>query len=345
VEAGNGRNERAADSAVTVAESYRSRNTPSDDIDSLAVWHGSRGENWLLATAKATHRVLVFEATTGELMTTVGAAGESLGSFLRPNGIAVVGDLLLVVERDNARVQVLKLPKFRPLGLIGEGELKRPYGLAAFETEKGYDLYVTDNYDAPESLEGRNTRLGSNLSKRVRHYRFTLNDKKEVLSESVRAFGDTTGEGVLWKVESIATDPEYNRLLIADELENRIKIYSLDGRFTDEVMGEGNFHFEPEGIVLLRCGKGGWWVSVDQEEGRSHFRLFDRKTLQYISTFAGETTANTDGVAATQKAIPPFSRGALFAVHDDSAVSAFDLKRLAQKLEFDIDCGGSSLDE
>jgi 3-phytase len=345
VEAGNGGNERTADSAVTVAESYRSRNTPSDDIDSLAVWHGSRGENWLLATAKATHRLLVFEATTGELITTVGGPGESLGSFLRPNGVAVVGDVLLVVERDNARVQVLKLPKFRPLGVIGEGELKRPYGLAAFETEKGYELYVTDNYDAPESLEERNTHIGSNLSKRVRRYRFTLNDNKEVLSESVRAFGDTRGEGVLWKVESISADPEYDRLLIADELENRIKIYSLEGRFTDEVMGEGNFYFEPEGIALLRFGKGGWWVGVDQEEGRSQFRLFDRTTLRYIGTFAGESTANTDGIAITQKTIPPFLCGALFAVHDDSAVSAFDLERLAQKMEFTIGCGDSSLDE
>jgi 3-phytase len=328
---------RVEPESVTVTETYRSSEFPTDDIDSLAVWHGPDGEHWVLATAKQTHRVLVFDATTGEFVKKVGGEGDGSGDFRRPNGIAVADDMALVVERDNARVQVLKLPTLNPLGFVGEQELRRPYGIVVFADADGYELYVTDNYDAPESLGERGVHLSTKLGERIRHYRLKLNERKELSSESVGVFGDTEGEGVVWKVETLSADPENNRLLIADELENRIKIYSLDGRFTGEMMGEGYFHFEPEGIALLRCGDGGWWLGTDQEEGQSHFRVFERKSLDYVGTFVGEATANTDGIAVTQMAFPSFSLGALFAVHDDSAVSAFDVLLMSQKL--DLDCG------
>jgi 3-phytase len=329
---------RVGETSVAVGETYRNSGYPADDVDSLAVWHGPAGEHWVLATAKATHRLLVFEAASGELVNTFGGEGDGAGEFRRPNGIAVVGNIVLVVERDNARVQGLNLPELESLGFIGAQELTRPYGLSVFASDAGYELYVTDNYDAPETLEERNARLAGTLDRRIRHYRIALNDRNELVSESVGAFGDTAGEGVLWKVETLLADPENHRLLVADELENRIKIYDLDGRFTGASMGEGYFHFEPEGLALLRCGDGGWWIGVDQEERRSHFRIFDRGTLQYVGTFTGEVTANTDGVAATQEAFGPFARGAFFAVHDDSALSAFDLALLSRRLNLDIDC-------
>jgi 3-phytase len=60
--------------------------------------------------------------------------------------------------------------------------------------------------------------------------------------------------------------------------------------------------------------------------------------MDYVGTFTGEATANTDGVAWTPQSFPGFPSGAFFAVHDDSAVSAFDWRDIVGALG--LDCPG-----
>ena len=116
----------------TVAERYVTERDPADNVDSVAVWHAPGDTHWLLATAKETDRLLVYDATTGKPLQKFGASGSGPGQFERPNGIYVIDDLALVVERDNRRVQVLRLPNFETLAIFGaDGEtpLRKPYGL------------------------------------------------------------------------------------------------------------------------------------------------------------------------------------------------------------------------
>jgi 3-phytase len=56
-------------------------------------------------------------------------------------------------------------------------------------------------------------------------------------------FGDTAGRGALWKVETIAVDAERGLLLIAEEETERMAlvIYTVDGRFTGQIVGEDVF--------------------------------------------------------------------------------------------------------
>jgi len=61
-------------------------------------------------------------------------------------------------------------------------------------------------------------------------------------------------------------------------------------------------------------------------------------TLAPAGTFQGRVTAHTDGVALHAAATPSFPGGALFAVHDDKAVSAFDLRDVAQALQLRSGC-------
>lgn len=80
---------------------------------------------------------------------------------------------------------------------------------------------------------------------------------------------------------------------------------------------------QSEGIALDACG-GGYLVTTNQAPTVSHFHLFDRQSLDYLGSFRGPVTANTDGIALETGAVGPFRRGAFYAVHDDQAVSAFD---------------------
>jgi 3-phytase len=66
---------------------------------------------------------------------------------------------------------------------------------------------------------------------------------------------------------------------------------------------------------------------------RSEFHVFDRESLEYLTTFKGETTEYTDGVWLSQESFGPFSNGAFYAVHDDKQTTAFQWDDIATTLE------------
>ncbi|HET6616468.1 MAG TPA: phytase, partial [Gemmatimonadota bacterium] len=111
---------------VVLEEVFLTERDTVDDVDSPAIWHGPAGQHWILTTAKATDVVLVNDAATGEAIRRLGGTGSGPGQLDRPNGIAVVGNTLFVVERDNARLQAFSLPELASLGTFGQAELRRP---------------------------------------------------------------------------------------------------------------------------------------------------------------------------------------------------------------------------
>ncbi|MEM7587789.1 MAG: phytase [Acidobacteriota bacterium] len=336
-------NEDRAD-AVTLAEAWQSPFDEADNVDSVAFWQrtdGDAGVSWILATGKASHDLLVYDADTGELLRRVGTEGDAAQQFRRPNGIMVHGDWAIVVERDNHRVQMLKLPDFAPSVMIGADVLRRPYGLTVVEQVAGsIDLYVTDNYETPDGQIPPPAELGE----RVKHFRVKLGGELPVgelpSGELLRSFGATEGVGVLTKVETIYADAARDRLLIADEHETgmTLKVYDLVGNFTGVEVGDGLFFHEIEGVALRECGDGGYWIATDQAPDVSLFRVFDRGDYTYRGTFIGKVTANTDGVTETAAATRAFPNGAFFAVHDDQGVTAFDWRRIVEALELSADC-------
>ncbi len=311
-----------------VPELYESVRLPEENLDSLAGWEPG---GWIVATAKATHRLIVFAAADGSRVRTFGELGDGPGQFRRPNGVAVVDDLLLVTERDNRRVQVLRLPDFVTVSFVGVGVLRAPYGIAAFRSPRGIEVYVTDSYLDPEGRVPPAAALGE----RVRHFLLT-EGHGTVDGRLVRSFGDTSGSGVLHVVESIAADPERHRLLVADEWEGArdIKVYDLDGRFTGVVVGRGAFTAEPEGLALVRLGEGGFWIAADQDKTRTRFLVFDRVSLEPLGFFTGTTVANTDGIALLGGGLGGRASAGLVAVNSDASVAAFPLTSILQAIRW-----------
>ncbi len=317
---------------VQVAEVFFTPRDTSDNVDSPAVWHGPDGQHWLLATAKEGDVIRVHDAATGAVLRRVGGSGTSLGQLDRPNGVAVVGNLMVVVERNNARLQVFSLPGLEPLGTFGSGRLRRPYGIAAYEAAPGrYVAYVTDNYETPDGQIPPDSALGE----RVKQFRFSVEDG-ELRSAHVRTFGDTSGPGVLRKVESLWVDPARRHLLIAEEKEgeSQIKVYDLEGNHLPQLgIPARYFPHEAEGIVLYPCADGGgYWITTDQSDVGNTFHVFGREDFAYRGSFQGRVVSNTDGIAVTPRRFGPFERGALYAVHDDGNTAAFAWGDIAEAL-------------
>lgn len=328
---------------ATVAERYVSTASPADELDSLATWPTQDGRTWLIASAKSTHRLVVFDADTGVRLRDVGGEGTAPGQFDRPNGVAVQGDRLFVVERDNRRVQVLDLPSFKPVGEFGNAELRSPYGIWLTETEPGeVEAYVTDSF-----MEGAKFDVVppfAQLDQRVRRYRVQLDQAGALRTSYGGSFGDTSEAGALRMVESIAGDPANDRILVADEDRRHastLREYTFSGRYTGRALPQESFAAEAEGVALWSCSNdGGYWIAVDQLAPLTVFHLFDRITLKSVGSFRGATTAYTDGVALHAASTRAFPHGALYAVHDDKAVSAFDLGDIARALDLSRDCLG-----
>ena len=136
-------------------------------------------------------------------------------------------------------------------------------------------------------------------------------------------------------------DPANDQLLIAEELEgaSQLKRYTLTGRFTGDTVPQRFFPNQAEGIVLYACGDtAGYWVATDQGKVINTYHLFDRKTLAHVGAFGSPTIKNTDGIALTQRALPGFPAGALFAVHDDGGVAAISWEAIAKATGVRSDC-------
>ena len=320
-----------------VSEAFVTALTPEDNIDSPAAWTAPDGSTWLIATAKATDKLVVYDGATGQTLRTVGSLGTGPVQFDRPNGIAVVGDLLFVVERDNHRVQVLRLPDFSHVTTFAGEDLVKPYGLWVNHSGDGYELYVTDSYDKGEDAQGNDIMPPlAELDRRV--HRYALVPQGGTLQvKALGPFGDTTPEGALRVVESLWGDAANDRLLIAEEDEtyaNELKVYDLAGRFTGTTVGRDVFKAQAEGIMLKACADGsGWWITTEQGKGRTVFHLFDRRSLAHAGAVAGNTVANTDGIWLHDVASERFPDGVLYAVHDDQGVVALDWRGIAEALE------------
>lgn len=306
-----------------------------DNIDSPAFYQGDNDENWVIATAKSTDALVVYDALTGKEIKRIGSEGTELGKLDRPNGIWVHGNYCLVVERNNHRVQIFTLPEFKSLGFIGEDKLMKPYGLTVFQSDKKHHIYITDNYEYEEDK----IPADSLLDKRVLHYTFELAGEELSNINFEKYIGETSGEGVLKIVESIYADPKNNYLLICEELEGEgntcIKLYDLAGNFKQNI-GLGLFKSQAEGLALIECGDGGYWISTDQSYDANIFHFLDRNTFELKASFKSENLSNTDGIWLTQSSFSENTMGAFIAVNNDGGIGLWNLENLLSKLE--IEC-------
>ncbi len=310
-----------------------------DNIDSPALWISDDGNQALvIATSKERHNLFVYDANNLKLLKQIGKQGGGQLEFDRPNGIWVLDNYLFVCERDNHRVQVISLPDFSFVGFVGDNSLIRPYGLSVTKNNDFYNLFVTDNFE----VENQTYPPYNMLNQRVQHYQFKIQNNSLVDINLENSFGDTLGRGQLMIVESIYADPQYNRLLIAEEDKNQnvVKIFDMKGRFLQQEIGEDLIQYQAEGIMMYDCGNGnGFYFLTDQDYYKTNnntFHIYSRKDLKYIGSFISDKIQNTDGIWVTNRKFGNFDNGALIAVNDDGGVAIIDIRKIFNTLK--IDC-------
>ena len=320
---------------VVLQEAFQTERNDTANVDSPAFWAGANGERWIITTAKKGDQLFVNDAENGHLIKMAGKMGSGPGELLRPNGIFVIDNYAIVVERDNHRVQVFDLPDFNSVLIFGDDKLVKPYGIFVYKPDSStYRVYVTDNYETASGDVPADSLLG----KRVHIFDIHSGDAK-LTSTYEKAFGATSGPGTLRIVESIWGDVENNKLLIAEEdvTQSSVKVYDLDGNFTGTVFGKGIFKTQVEGIAIYKNNNAGYWFVTDQSKTDNRYVVFDRNSFEYLGAFAGKNTSNTDGIWLTKVQMTGFTKGAFYALNNDGNVSAFDLKSIADSLKLNLE--------
>ena len=264
---------------IVVKEVFFTTDQSRENIDSPAVWHARDGRNLLFATSKVGHSVNVFDAENGAMVSRLGGLGSELGQFNRPNGIWVIDDYLLVVERDNRRVQVIYLPTMVGIATFGESELRKPYGLYVRPMGRGeYEVYVTDNYESPSEEIPADKDL----------------DQRESVFAGNRGFDCRwrMGRGVWSHLRQWAfvrrriglrrPSPQSTlgrRGIRRRYLGRQVKVYDFEGNFTGETFGQGIFKSQVEGIALYKISDlEGYWIVTDQGKVENWNHIFDRES-------------------------------------------------------------------
>jgi len=230
-----------------------------------------------------------------------------------PNGITTINDqFVLVTERDNKQVAVFN-SSMDFLGTFGNDELRSPYGITFYKQENNsYKVLVTDSYEYNNPREDR-----------ILSWDFTI-DNEEFSVGPATVLGNPT----LYQVESIQADKHYQTLLVAEEMKEHHKVMALD-LMTGEVIKEdlGNFDRgnDPEGIALVvNKNNNGYWICTEQSKTDNRFHLYDRKTLEYMTTMYLDNVSYTDGIATAYM----HGKWFLYAVDNDARIVAFELPEI-----------------
>lgn len=243
---------------MEIVEEYFSKKFPKDNIDSLDIYYP---KNWVIATAKSTHKLLIFDKDNLKLLKSF---PEQEGQLKRPNGIRIVDDFCFVVERDNKRIQVFELPSFKYVSSY-KGVLSRPYGISIHKNDyNDYIVFVTDN----------------KLTKSV-IYKFRFFNNKFELIMPIK-------NKVLTNTESICC--KYPHFYVADEFTKKVWRFDFDGRNKKLIFNK--FKNDPEGIDIYED----YLILTDQSKKvkENRFHVFQRE--KHLGYFTGIITKNTDGI-------------------------------------------------
>lgn len=105
-------------------------------------WVDAAGAERLAVIGPRGTRIDVYDASSGAPLRRVGTAGSAAGQFDGIAALAGGGRQLFVAERDNRRVQVLSLPRLRPLAVLQVGARLRPLDIEVRQRAGGYRLRV-----------------------------------------------------------------------------------------------------------------------------------------------------------------------------------------------------------
>ena len=252
------------------------------NVDSIAVIN-----NNVLVTSKEKNLILILDDKSGKLI-------DTWKGFNRPNGILAFDKYVLIIERDNKRVQLFEYSTRKLLDTWGHGFLKKPYGGTVKKLYNGYQILVTD--DMTKSI-----------------YSIIYKFKNGVLSRDSSSVWKRLSFAT--KLESLYYDCNKDLLLVADEAREIVLIYDFKSKSMIDSFGERILTGEPEGISKWKD----YYIITNQSKTDNKFYIVNEDfDIFHILKIKG--VSNTDGITV--------NNNFLYVINDDLQVVKFNLINL-----------------
>ena len=272
---------------------------PGKNVDSVAIWIAPQKENSLvLLTEKGGGQVMVFRADRRATFVS------RFGKMKRPNGVAILQgatigsirkDLAFITDRDGGMVYIYSVPDFALLGMFGE-DISQPMGISVYRRPRDGAVVA---FVVPKA--------GRDDHKVIRF---------RIVERQGRLFGLRElhfGRELSVGQETVTVDGEREIVFIADENAHDFKVYDVNGKWQSTI-GKGVFEAQVEGIVVAKCGTGGYIIASDQKDV-TELEVFDRSTFKHLGTIR-TSAMRTDGIALTQESLPDYPHGLFIAQSD-----------------------------
>ncbi|XP_022810572.1 E3 ubiquitin-protein ligase TRIM71-like [Stylophora pistillata] len=222
------------------------------------------------------HCIMVFD-DTGKFVLTLGVYGDKVGQFDNPTDVTFVNDdEILVADECNHRIQRFNIQTGKCVESFGkegsgDGKLKFPTGVCI--TSDGRFIVVVDDGNSRIQVftmdgqpvlkfgDGGPERLDQPLGCVCYEDKFIVTDRKndcvKVFDEEgqfLYKFGEKgNGDGQLAQPYGLCTDKDGN-VLVCDMLNNRIQMFSLEGKFIRKTSTDLKIQF-PWGVTTTPDGQ------------------------------------------------------------------------------------------
>jgi 3-phytase len=247
-------------------------------MDKLQWWYNKYSkEYWLFILSKDCSKIFILNALSGKYIKSLGTCGDKVGEFDGPVDMTIYDDYLIILEKDNHRVQIFSLPELVYVGFIGEIELSNPNCIESIKLKKDNKefccLYIGDNLD-------------NKPSRRKCYFRFIFEINKMGIYDTEVLKIEPDNKGELGYIESIRYDSVHDNLLIVDKLSKDIKVFNFENNYKKTILKD-QFKGEPGDIDLMKDNNKGMIFIGDFSRLDNFFHIYSRD-LNYMMTLSSD---------------------------------------------------------
>ena len=299
------------------------------NINKLKWWYNKYSkEYWLFVLSNDSNKIFILNALSGKYIKSLGAYGDKVGEFDKPIDMVIYDDYLMVLEKDNHRVQVFSLPELIYIGFIGEIELSNPQCIESVKLKKNDKefccLYIGDNLD-------------NKPSRRKCYFRFIFEINKMGIYDIETLKIEPDNKGELGLIESIKFDSVNDNLFIVDKLAKDIKIFNFENNYKETILKDG-FKGEPGDIDLVKDTNRGMLFVGDFSRLDNFFHIYSRD-LNHIMTLSSELVLKNNCFCI----INHNHNKILYTADEDDCVLAYRIYEIKEKKKANLNKNKNSL--
>lgn len=219
--------------------------------------------NNIYLSCKESNSIITYDVN-GKFLSKIGKKGFNYNEFNKPKGVVQIKDYLFVLEKNNKRCQVIDLKLNKSISFFGFKKINVPYDIDGIFFKDQFIIFISD--------------VGTS---RILKFNIKIGDQgiEKISSDIFLELPEL-------RLTSITVDVLFDRILIIDNTNNIIRVFSLNGIFIKKIS-----NFEGELISITKSDNK--YFIAENNEKNSLIHIYN-KELNYESSLHNSLIINID---------------------------------------------------